>query len=231
MGSAAIDGIFVYSRALLLRFRRKYVIICTMKGGKAMSRGIIVFGASGSGTSTLGKELARLLGFQHLDLDDYFWRWDTETPFTVPCPREKRIAKLMQDVENCAYFVMSGSICGWDTPFAALFDLAVFITAPAAVRAERLHARELARFGERILAGGDMYEGHNNFLDWAERYDTMDPPERCLKLHEQWAETLMCPVLRVDGIASIVENAAHTMEQYSLILPSNLKAALNGFTA
>ena len=35
--------------------------------------GIIVFGASGSGCTTLGRELARLLNFEHFDTDDYFF--------------------------------------------------------------------------------------------------------------------------------------------------------------
>jgi adenylate kinase family enzyme len=49
-----------------------------------MPRGVIVFGAPGSGKTTLGKELARQLNFQHLDLDDHYWNWDIEVvPFTI----------------------------------------------------------------------------------------------------------------------------------------------------
>jgi len=40
--------------------------------GVNMAHGIMVFGASGSGTTTLGRELAQILGFAHLDIDDYF---------------------------------------------------------------------------------------------------------------------------------------------------------------
>ena len=178
-----------------------------------MARGIIIFGASGSGTTTLGRELARSLGFRHFDLDDYYWRWDTDIPFTTALPQEERIEKLMGDLDCCCYFVLSGSLCMWGEPFIPLFDLAVFITAPASVRVERLHQRELARFGQRILADGDMYEEHMEFLAWAERYDTMEPPERCLKLHEQWAATLLCHVLRLDGAAHIEDNIGRITER------------------
>ncbi len=41
-----------------------------------MSRGIIIFGAMGTGKTTLGRELAQQLNFQHFDLDDYHYRWD-----------------------------------------------------------------------------------------------------------------------------------------------------------
>jgi len=33
--------------------------------------GIIVFGANGSGKMTFGRELARILGFKHMDHEDY----------------------------------------------------------------------------------------------------------------------------------------------------------------
>ena len=62
---------------------------------KKRARGIIIFGSPGSGTTTLGREVAKRLGFQHFDLDDYLWRWDAEIPFTVSRPREERSELLM----------------------------------------------------------------------------------------------------------------------------------------
>ncbi len=35
---------------------------------------IHIFGASGSGTSTLGAALSNELSYTHLDTDDYFWK-------------------------------------------------------------------------------------------------------------------------------------------------------------
>ena len=37
------------------------------------SHGIIVFGANGSGKSTFGRELARVLNFKHMDIEDYYF--------------------------------------------------------------------------------------------------------------------------------------------------------------
>ena len=99
-----------------------------------MSRGIIAFGAAGSGTTTLGRELAQELGFSHFDLDDYFWRWDTGIPFTIKCPREERTERLLADISKCSGFVMSGCMHGWEKPFVQQFDLAVFITTPTETR-------------------------------------------------------------------------------------------------
>lgn len=195
-----------------------------------MSRGIIVFGASGSGTTTIGKELAQIMGFKHFDLDDYFWTWDTDIPYTVPRPREKRVELLQRDLSKCNYFVMSGSMCGWDESFVHLLDLAVFVKTPTDIRIQRLHDRELKNFGKRILKGGDMYSGHKEFLEWAKTYNTASPPERCLKLHEAWAASLSCPVLYVDGTDDVKSNADFIMGQFAPKLPADLQNILKGYT-
>lgn len=179
-----------------------------------MSIGIIIYGATGSGKTTLGKELAQRLGFLHLDIDDYIWRWDTEIPYTIFRPREERIEGLMNAVSKCRHFVMTGSMWSIREFFNPLFELAVFLTVPVEIRINRLHARELAMFGERILEGGDMYEQHIKFLSDSAQYDTGEPPLLCLKQHEQWTAELPCPVLRADGAKAIPENAAWIAEQF-----------------
>ncbi|QHQ61684.1 shikimate kinase [Anaerocolumna sedimenticola] len=188
-----------------------------------MSRGIIIFGSPGSGTTSLGRKVAKQLGFQHFDLDDYLWRWDTPIPFTVTRPREERIKLLLDDISKFSHFVMSGSMDSYNAPFVPLFDLAVLVSAPVKTRVERVKARELARFGERMLPGGDMFETHKNFLDGVRRYDTDGSP--CRRVHEQWASTLPCPVLYMDGTVTIEENAGHIVEQYSSMSLSNLTMA------
>lgn len=76
-----------------------------------MPGGIIVFNAEGSKKTALGKELPRQLNFHHFDLDDYYWRWDTEVvPFTIFRPSEEIIEHLMRNISKHPYFVMSGSM-------------------------------------------------------------------------------------------------------------------------
>lgn len=177
-----------------------------------MSKGIIIFGAPGAGDTTLGKELAIRLNFHHFDLDDYLWDWNAEIPFSVVHPREKRINTLMNDIAKSPNFVMSGSMFSIREHFTHLFDLAVFITTPTAVRLERIRAREFARFGARILEGGDMHENHKSFLDYAERYDTNSEVNNIMH-HEQWINEFTCPVLRIDGEKAISDNILLIVEQ------------------
>ena len=125
-----------------------------MERSENMPRGIIIFGAPGLGKTTLGKELARQLNLQHLDLGDYYWCLNIEViPFTIFRPREEIIEHLMRDISKYPYFVMSGSMGSIHGLFNPLFDLAVFVTVPTAIRMERLCTREFDMFGDRILCG------------------------------------------------------------------------------
>lgn len=180
-----------------------------------MSSGIIVFGAPGAGSSTLGKALARRLHFLHLDLDEYFWRWDTEIPYTAFRPQEESYGLIFGDIAKSPHFVMSGSMGDDRKAFESLFDFAVYITAPSEIRTERLRARTFSQFGNRVLKGGDMVEKNNKFIESAANYETNFRQEQ----HEQWIAELPCRVLRVDGTKSISENVEWIAEQYLSIIP------------
>jgi hypothetical protein len=65
-----------------------------------------------------------------------------------------------------------------------LFELVVFLWIPHNVRMARLRRRELARFGERILPGGDMCEQSQAFLAWAALYDEGGLDIRSRRLHD-----------------------------------------------
>jgi len=178
--------------------------------------GIIIFGAAGTGKTTLGRETARMLGIKHLDLDDYYWRWDTEIPFTIFRPREEIVADLVREVAEHSKFVMSGSMgSALRDALPPWFRLAVFLTACSETRMERLRAREFANYGERTLEDGDMYELTRNFLGEALKYDTNEAKRfSTLEQHEEWIAELTCPVLRVNGAKPIAENAKYIAEQY-----------------
>jgi len=178
-----------------------------------MPKGIIIFGAPGSGQTTIGRALAEHLNFQHFDIDDYHWRWDTEIPYTVFRPAEERVAHLMRDLTQCERFVMSGSMWSIRKHFELMFDLAVFVTVPPEVRAERIRKRRIAQWGDRVLPGGDMYEADERYskepLEVVNEYE-LEMAEQ----HKQWAEELPCDVICIDGtypIAKSVELIANRL--------------------
>jgi adenylate kinase family enzyme len=175
-----------------------------------MVKRIHILGASGSGTTTLGRALAERLQCPHFDTDDYFWV-PTNPPFTTQRERTERQQLLMVDITAQDAWVVSGSLCGWGDVAIPLFELVVFLWVPHAVRMERLHHREYVRFGERILPGGDMYEQSQAFLVWAASYDEGGLDIRSRRRHDQWLSTLPCPILCFEGEYTIEEHLAVLM--------------------
>jgi adenylate kinase family enzyme len=167
-----------------------------------MRERLLIFGASGSGTSTLGGQIAAIHGLTLFDVDDFFWEM-TDPPFQQARERSERRRLLMEALSSERRWVLSGSICGWGDAAIPLFDLAVFVITPTALRLERLHARERRRFGDRLSANGDMHKQHEDFLAWAAQYDEGPISMRSRLLHEEWLNKLGCPVVRVDGSCPI----------------------------
>ena len=175
-----------------------------------MIRRIHILGASGSGTTTLGRAFAERLQGPHFDTDDYFWV-PTDPPYTQQRERTERQRLLMDDVTAQDSWVVSGSLCGWGDVAIPLFELVVFLSIPQDIRMERLHRREHARFGERILPGGDMYESSQAFLARAASYDAGGLDIRSRRRHEQWLGTLPCLIICFEGAYTIEEHIAVLM--------------------
>jgi adenylate kinase family enzyme len=171
---------------------------------------IHILGASGSGTTTLGRALAERLQCPHFDTDDYFWV-PTDPPFTQQRERTERQRLLMNDITAQEAWVVSGSLCGWGDVAIPLFELVVFLSIPYEVRMARLRQREHARFRERILPGGDMYESSQAFLAWSASYDEGGLDIRSRPLHEEWLGILPCPIICFEGEYSIEEHLSVLM--------------------
>jgi len=163
-----------------------------------MSKRIHILGASGSGTTTLGRALAAFLGCPHLDTDDYFWL-PTDPPCQQARSRMDRQALLGATLARHGGWVLSGSLCGWGDFFVPRFDLVVFCAVPTEVRLARLQARERERYGaDAIAPGGPRRAKYEAFIAWAASYDAGPAVERSRRMHEAWLATLPCPVLRLE---------------------------------
>ena len=163
-----------------------------------MKNVIHIFGASGSGTTTLGKRIADELGFRHMDTDDYFWM-PTNPPYTTKRPPEERIEMMLADIRNAGNAVISGSLTDWGDSLIPYFTLAIRVNTDTGVRIERLKNRQRKQFGNRIDKGGDMYETHMAFIEWAKGYDTGDVSMRSKAKHDEWQKLLQCDLLVIDG--------------------------------
>lgn len=178
--------------------------------------GMIISGPSGSGKTTLGKYVADQMGIAFLDIDEYIWRQDTEIPYTVMYSKEEKIKNLMEAVQITKEFVMAGSMNSFHEYFDHLFLLAVYLTANAETRVNRVHEREQGKFGERILPGGDMYDTHQQFLDDVANYD-YDVASCNSSQHTLWLNQMICPILRLDGGDSLEKNAKIIINEYQAL--------------
>lgn len=168
-------------------------------------QGIIVFGANGSGKSTLGRELANILNFKQMDIEDYHFE-KSEIPYTVERSHEECMNLMLADIKKHRSFVISAVTGDFDNTIFQLYELAVFISAPIELRIKRIKQREYEKYGERIHKDGDMYEQHLKFIDFV--------ASRPLSKIEKWGETLVCPVIRIDGTEDWRMNATNIAERF-----------------
>jgi adenylate kinase family enzyme len=178
-----------------------------------MTRRIHIFGASGSGTTTLAKAIAGRTGFQHFDTDDFFWM-KTDPPFTTIREESRRQGLLKEALLSCDHWVLSGSLCGWGNFAIPMFDLVVFLLIPPDVRMQRLKEREIERYGPGINdSGHPMHKIHRDFLAWAKAYDTGGTEIRSKQLHEEWLSKIEVPVLRIEGNPSVEESVMVVLQK------------------
>jgi len=178
-----------------------------------MPHRIHIFGASGSGTTTLGMALSKRMDVLFLDADNYYWK-RTDPPFREKHYPGERIEMIERDIRDRQGWVLSGSICGWGDPLLDRFTLAIFLRLDPSIRMERILLRERMRYGTRIDPGGSMHDAVRDFMAWAASYDTAVAPIRSLDLHENWMKRLTCPVLKLNSqaaIESLIEDVIASM--------------------
>lgn len=163
---------------------------------------IHIFGASGSGATTLAKAISTEYGFHFIDIDDAIWE-NTDPPFSVKRSESvsfEMVSKQLREHNRC---VISGAFIGWGDSFKDQLDLVIYMNLPLSVRLERIQRREEKRFGKRILEGGDLYQKHHDFLEWVSQYDELDESVRSKKQHQNWLLDLSCPVVVITDVLSV----------------------------
>lgn len=73
---------------------------------------IHIVGASGSGTTTLGRALAREIGAAHLDTDDFCWM-PTDSPSLDKRPVEQRLSMPEAELTGQVSWMLSCSLIRW----------------------------------------------------------------------------------------------------------------------
>lgn len=158
---------------------------------------ILIIGASGSGTSTLGKTIASEYDWSFCDADDYYWL-PTTPPFQEKRDHTARLEMMLNDINGHGNAVVSGSIMNWGIELENSFDLIVFLYLETNIRVKRVKKREESRFG--------LVDP--KFLKWLSEYDTGPSEGRSLAKHNAWLGERKARVIRIEGDLTVQERVA-----------------------
>lgn len=169
-----------------------------------MGTGILLCGLNGAGKSTLGRPLAERLGFHYIDNEDlYFPKTDPAYLYAAPRMREEVEKLLLHEIKEHENFVFASVKGDYGADIVSFFRYAVLMAVPRDVRLQRVQNRSFQKFGDRMLPDGDLYEREEQFFDFV--------ASRAEDMVEEWAGTLHCPIIRVDGTNSVEENIAYIL--------------------
>jgi adenylate kinase family enzyme len=163
---------------------------------------INIFGASGSGVTTLGQALSEKLDYPYFDSDHYFW-FTSDPPFSERRPPEERNALINKEMAGNESWILGGSVINWNNNWQ--FDLSVFLYIPQELRLQRLKDREHERYGDIIYTDKERNRLYNEFIEWARGYDELITNSRSLHSHKNWMNNLKTPLLVIEGDTTVEE--------------------------
>ena len=109
---------------------------------------IHIYGASGSGTSAIGRFISDKLGYFFMDTDDYFWE-PTNPPYTLKRNRSDRLTLMKNNIVKYDRVVISGSLVDWGDELIPFFTLAIRVETDTAIRIARLRKKRTGEFWQQ----------------------------------------------------------------------------------
>lgn len=193
-----------------------------------MINGIAILGLNGGGKSTLAHALSKECGYLEIDVEDCYFPEQSESrkqalenkndiitnhlgslPFSIPREKKEVESMILEKVKTEQKFILSGVTMNWSDEILSRIDIAFWIQTPVDVRLKRIQNREEKRFGDRVLAGGDMYLQQIDFKHMVGKRDEI--------VVEESIRNLKCPVIIMDGTCSIDDNLGKIMDRLGII--------------
>ena len=160
---------------------------------------ILVCGLNGAGKSTFGRALAAELGVAFFDIEDFYFPGRAAgAPYAASLSREEVSARLLASLRANDAFVLASVTADYGGEAETCLDLAVFLHVPDIIRARRVRDRSYAKFGARMLPGGDLYAQEERFFAMAE--------QRTEEKVTGWLRRSALPVVHLDGTQPVEEN-------------------------
>ena len=170
-----------------------------------MKKGLLILGLNGCGKTTVGRMAAETLGLFWMDAEHYYF--PVAGDFTTSRTQEEAHQRMEADAAAHDGFVLCCVRCNLPDALLQQVCLAIVLRAPAEVRAQRIAQREEARFGDRALPGGDLYESQQRFRAFA--------AARTEEVVDQSLSRLSCPVVEMDAMLSPERIVEKIVQAYS----------------
>ena len=167
---------------------------------------VLITGASGSGTTTLGKYVADKLKWNFIDADDYYWL-PTDPPYEQERDSIERLELILGEIKKHDSNVIAGSVMEWGKIIEESFDLIAFLYLDTSIRVDRLKVREKANLG-RV---------DPEFIRWASEYDTGPEYGRSYAKHRTWLAKRKCRVIIIEGDLTTEKRCLILLEAISKI--------------
>ena len=164
-----------------------------------MGIGIQICGLNGCGKSTLGRALAKRIGFHFIDNEDlYFSRANANEPYMNPKSRTDVERLLMEEVRKHPDFVFAAVKGDYGKEIIPMYNYVVVLEVPKEIRSQRVRNRSFQKFGSRMFIGGDLYKQEEAFFQMVD--------SRQDDYIENWLQKVMCPIIKVDGTKPTEDN-------------------------
>ena len=171
-----------------------------------MGHKILLFGGNGAGKSTLGKALAEASGWPFRDVEDYYFPASgSDYKFSQSRSQEEVYQLLTADLAANENLIFAAVRLPLNLNPSALFTCAVWVQTPRETRLRRVEQRSFAKFGRRMLEGGDLYQSEKAFFDLVKA--------RSEEYVSDWGKSLTLPLITVDGTKPVEENVKRILEQ------------------
>ena len=136
---------------------------------------IHIIGGSGTGKSTLARQLSEKYGGLHVDLDDLFWD-NTADRYDVKMPEDKR-AQLLNEVLEKSDWITEGVYYSWVGDCFQLADAIYLLDIPQKVCSYRIIKRFVRRKLHLERSKKESIWSLAKLLKWTEKFREKNLPE------------------------------------------------------
>lgn len=146
------------------------------------------------------------MDYHFIDIEDiYFPKENAEYMYSDPRSFEEVETILSNIISENDNLILASVTGNFKEEIVSHFTCAIYIDVSKKIRIKRVYERSYTKFGERMCAGGDLYEKEQSFFDFV-----MSRDEDTFK---NWLDTISCPIIKVDGTLPIADNVKSITEK------------------